>query len=165
MFENDCLLDVIIKPSDMQYLRRTTHLSAVYVFFINREPMYVGESKKIYERLKSHYNGGTSATKDIIEEVDEIGLFFTRKLTYYEMAFITCYNPPLNKVRSKWRLSSCLLRELNIPDRCTKANCNVRAHLNGLCHRHGGNGILPEKYAEQRANEIIKNNIQLKLII
>lgn len=127
--------------------------------------MYVGESTKVYERLKIHYNGGTKSTRDIIHEIDEIGLFFTPYLTYYEMAFITHYNPPINKLRSKWRLGNVILSEMNIPKKCTKPGCNVKAHLNGLCHRHGGNGVLPEIYAEQKAEEIIKNNIQLKLII
>ena len=171
MFQDFCIPDFIVKPEEIEYLKKYHQLHGVYILFAQREPLYVGKSNKIYHRLRSHLLGHSSSTAEHIKYVDEIGLHFTSNNGYAEMAYITEYNPPLNIHRTKWLLSS-YIKTNKFNRRCKSPSsrnpeylCGNEAHLNGYCAWHGGNGITIQSKAEEEADNIIKNNIQLKLII
>ena len=171
MFQNLCVPDFIIKPNELEYIKRHHDISGVYILFAQREPLYVGKSKNIYHRVKNHLQGNSCNTNQCAKWIDEIGLHFTDNEDYMEMAYITEYNPPLNGYRTKWLLSRHIKRH-NYDRRCKAPSsrhpdrpCHHEAHLNGYCAWHGGNGITITSKAEEDAENIIKNNLQLKLII
>ena len=171
MFQDTCVPDFIIKPKDIDYMRGYHQLPGVYILFAQREPLYVGKSRKLYYRLKSHFNGHSTNTSEYINSIDEIGLHFTFNIDYTEMAYITEYNPPLNVNRTKWQLSY-YIRDQKYPKWCKgyskqrpDMKCRSEAHTNGYCGRHGGNGIPVSVKADEEADDIIKNNLQLKFII
>ena len=165
MFENECKLDVVLKPNEISFLKKEK-IAGVYVLFVKKEPMYVGQSMNLFNRLYTHLRKQNITTSFIADEIDEIGIQFvkeplTNEPSYIEMAYIFEYSPPLNTRRNKWFVESMLTRHFK--SRCNK--CNRIAHQNGFCYYHGGNGVTATMLVKEEMNNIFVDDIQLKLII
>lgn len=173
-FNDVCKLDFLIKPEEIDYFK-STKISGVYVLFIGKMPMYVGRSMNLRQRLYGHLNGKCLNTKNISNNIDEIGIHFFEDIydldfTYLEAAYIMEFNPPLNNRRNKWIISKGI--EHKYSKRCKgpkryaeNERCNRVAHENGYCSLHGGNKITPKVLAENEVNKFVNENLQLKLII
>lgn len=158
-------MDVVLKPNEISFLRKEK-VAGVYVLFVKKEPMYVGQSMNLSRRLYNHLNKHNETTSFISDEIDEIGIQFvkeplTNEPSYLEMAYIFEYNPPLNTKRNKWFVEKALIRKHK--HRCK--NCGRIAHQNGFCTFHGGNGITTTTLVREELNNIFSDNVQLKFII
>ncbi|MDW8515140.1 GIY-YIG nuclease family protein [Priestia flexa] len=134
--------------------------TGVYIFFDeNHQPLYVGKSEKIKDRLKSHFKGFSSETKMHIDNIKYCSLLLLKRgstsLEWLETVVINEYKPPLNTVRNKWRWERLLTPKYKHRCKGTNSrneNCGLSALENGFCKNHGGIG--------KKWNELVEEDMR-----
>lgn len=141
--------------------RISARASGIYVIYdCNKRPLYVGRADLLRNRLHSHFGGYSNTYRysylfkycSVIYEEDaelrEVG----------EMFLIKKLNTPLNKplVSDRGIDGKPIDKKISSSEKCQGTTnhgkrCGLRAHANGFCHYHGGNGITMSKIAEEAA--------------
>lgn len=169
MIKNKCILDFTLKPNEVKLLNDKNYIpitGGIYVLFIKREPMYIGRSDRLGKRIQSHLSGNDHKTNLISNEFDEVGIKFCDdqfERDCLEAFFIADYNPVLNIHRQEIYIAKYL--ERNQKHKCLKKECSLKPHGNGMCARHGGNGVPFKKALKNQIIEEYYSDKQLKLII
>lgn len=133
--------------------------SGLYVLFDKkRKPLYVGISSDLKTRISHHFKG-LSNTSRYASHFDHCSIVFEdceskkRACEYY---LINTLKTPLNLSKNGHSLYSATLpNEARCNGITLKGErCKQRAHGNGYCHLHGGDGVTKSSIIEKVLQEI-----------
>lgn len=138
-------VDLFIHKSEVKELNNK--VPGIYILLdCNRNPLYVGETIHLKNRVRSHLLGSTNAKK-FHKDIEYIEIIFepdTLKRRTIEKFIIAEKQDLYNDVRF---LQPSIKKEIDgfesvdVFGKCEAEGCKNTGHTNGFCHSHGGNGI------------------------
>lgn len=163
--------DQIISVDELDSIQKE---SGIYVLMdIQKQTLYIGQSKNLTDRLVNHLSGKTNIEK-IHQTIKYVALAFEEDVTKRLVA----ENYLINKERNftsnvkNYFGSQIKLGEQAYPSLANKIfglcktikpngeKCKNHAHSNGFCHLHGGNGVTSTKLIAQIVEDYLSGKYQ-----
>lgn len=139
-------------------------LPGVYVLLdSNAQPIYVGQSKDVKNRLLQHVLGATNS-KEYYKEIDKVSVIQEEDIEVrlvVENYLLRKYSTVRNVTKYGERISK---KEgfggIDVFGKCSYTlesgkRCRARSHSNGYCHNHGGNGISVASIQEKAVEDYL----------
>jgi hypothetical protein len=167
MIKINITYDIIIKVDDARKLQ--DGLAGIYVFLDeNNDPLYVGQSTKLKERIASHLYGITNS-RNFYKDFRKVALIFEEDSEKRHCAEIYLINTfeGLRNIASYFPDGRKTIKEgfdgVELFGRCQGVSgngnpCSMKASSNGFCHKHGGNRVTLASIQAKAVEDFLKKH-------